>query len=164
MKSYLIDRSIGGKELKNFLEFTDLHPDDPWDIYIQCPGGQVLFTDCIRFKINNHKPGVRLICMSAYSSAFHLFYLAEVEKILIYGAMGMIHLGSVKLDINSKQRPTTLEDAAHLRNGEFISTVDDEMSKKICTPSELELFQQDRDVYFDFKRMKQIFPLAKVFN
>ena len=90
----------------------------------------------------------------AYSAAFKIFHDYKWKKIMTYWSRGMRHQWHQAIDINDDWSITYLEDKVVARNNK--KTADSPY--KWMTKKEKKLFIKWKDVYFDFERMKEIFP------
>lgn len=99
-----------------------------------------------------------------HSAAFELFYKYTGQKALTHGATGMWHMELVNCRLAANGLPDTEEDRAIYRGMESGRIANAEFAKGFMTPDELIRYQKGEDVYFDFERMKQIFPDAKIWS
>lgn len=102
-----------------------------------------------------YKETTTLVCSTwAYSAAFKIFHDYTWKKLMCYWSRWMRHQGHQSIEINDNWMPTYQEDKVILKNNkECIHWPFERMSDK-----EKKEFNKWRDVYFTFKRMKEIFP------
>lgn len=162
MKYFNIDAVLNMDMQKRFTDFANDNQDDDWTVTIYCNGGMKIVEHYILSIINSRSDKVTVIAQEVYSAAFTLFMEASCKNVLTYGAKGMNHLGKSEMYIMSNGKPEYAEDRCILKN--FKERQQEEYLKvaKYMNKKELKKFQKGDDVYFTFKRMKEIFPDAEV--
>lgn len=161
MKYFHLDAEIDKDLMNRFYEFCNQYENDEWTISLFTAGGATAAGKTIIHIINQRPEKVTLICHEAYSSGFDILYNSNCKKILAETCKGMVHLSATQMWMQSNNKPCYREDECVIRNWEY-STSFLKMVKKFLTVPELKDFKEGEDVYFTFKRMKEIFPDAEI--
>jgi hypothetical protein len=74
----------------------------------------------------------------------------------------MMHYSSTNINTMSNGQPTYSEDENIIKNWKERVKDEVEFVEKFMTPSELKRYKRGNDVYFTFKRMKEIFPDVEI--
>ncbi len=161
MKYFSFDTEIDKVLFSRFVDFYNEHLDSPCTIVINSIGGDahVMFT--VLRMINGMKD-VTLIIEVAYSAAFYIAYHCDCKKILSPLAKGMWHFSTSQITLNHNNKPTYWTDKCHIQNFPIEKKMFDELAKKIMNKKEFTAYKSDRDIYFPFSRMKEIFPKATI--
>lgn len=162
MKYFHIDSEINKELLNRFLEFANNNENEDWTINIYTSGGATVMAKSILYIINQRKDRVTLFCCEAYSAGFELFYDAKCRKVIVQKGKGMIHMNSSDISIQSNGKPSYSEGACIIKNWEQDKKEDRSWIKQILTKKEYKRYKKGWDVYFTFKRMKEIFPNAEI--
>lgn len=103
--------------------------------------------------------------VGVYSAAFELFYNFKGKRVMTDNLCGMVHRSYISgISIDSSKAPTHDEMKAMLSGMYAASEADEQFAQSFMTPYEFERYKKGDDVYFDFKRMKQIFPDVEVWE
>lgn len=160
MKYFQLEGIIDESTLARFMEFCNDNTSEEWTIVINSVGGSSVLATMILSIINSNSEKTTLISAGCYSAAFYIFYFAKCKRKMIYGSIGMHHRESIRgLTINEKGNPKYQEDLCHIEN---LKAVRDNFLKRVMTKKEKELYNSDDDVYFTFKRMREIFPNVEI--
>jgi len=125
---------------------------DSW--WWSCPYGSLMIR-----RLEQHKDNVTLICWTwAYSSAFKIFYKFSGKKMMVYWCMWMHHKAHQEILMNEDWKPTHQDWFATLRNNKKTQST----PYGFMTTREVKQFNKWEDVFFDFDRMKEIFPDVEV--
>lgn len=124
-------------------------------------GGSFLATEAITRIVNLHKE-TEIIVQAAFSAGFLFLIETKCKKVLSRTCRGMWHYGKWNIEYNDKHEPYYYDDECIIRNLPFHKIHTQSVAKKVMTSTEYKNFLKDRDVYFDFKRMKEIFPNAEI--
>jgi ATP-dependent protease ClpP protease subunit len=162
MKYFHIDSKIDKDLLNKFFEFCNNNPDDEWTISLWTVGGQSTMADNILYAINKRPEKVTLICQEAYSGGFHIFYHAKCKKCISKSSKGMTHVSSMEMRMNSMQKPVYTEDECVIKNWQQSKKNEMQFAKNLLTKKEFKKYKKGDEVYFTFKRMKEIFPDAEI--
>lgn len=159
MKYFHLNGIINEELFDKFITFYNETTED-YKVVINSRGGKSALADIIRNMIEESPVKVTLISAGCFSSAFELFYKCSGDKIICEGTTGMYHMPYIKdVSLGINNRPSWEEDICNVSNFD-ISTVD--FIKEFITTKELKKFHKNEDVFFTFKRMKEIFPDAKI--
>lgn len=161
MKYFHLHGELNNESLASFYNFLNQYETEDCTISIRSGGGMTCVAKSIINAINSRKETVTLICHEAYSGAFEIFYSSNCKKILAETCKGMYHLSAAKMWMIANKQPFEDEDKVIVKNWEE-SSCQSEFVKKFMTKKELSEFKKGNDVYFTFKRMKEIFPDAEI--
>lgn len=160
MKYFNIEAGLSPELLEKFMDFYNHNQSDDITVVMNSGGGKEFVADIITDIINKDKKRFTIMAVVCYSSAFKLFYHVKCKRVFVNGCMGMMHksyLSDVIVDSGGKYSYSkdrcavkTMIDTAH------------EFSSQFMTPKELKKYNKGDDVFFTFKRMKEIFPDAKI--
>lgn len=115
--------------------------------------------DCL----NKNKDRITLIALTGvFSAAFRVFYDFAGEKKMSHGCLGMYHYESQDVMMFAKIQPDKPDGEGVISALKSDKSANDTFAEKFMTPAEIRRFRQNLDVYFDFERMKQIFPEAEI--
>lgn len=143
----------GFHELCKFLELE-------WEkeIIINSSGGEAHYANMMLREMKRHS-NISIVWFCLYSSAFILFNYAVCKKYLIDGAVWMIHKASIDWmvinqdwEINAEDSKNSIESLKQMQQLDF----------KFFTVKEKRSYDSWCDVYFEFNRLKKIFPNAEV--
>lgn len=113
------------------------------------------------FTINQDR--LTLVALTGiHSAAFELFYNYAGKKALTHGITGMWHMEVVSCRLAANGKPDTEEERAIYRNMIEDNNANEAFAASFMTPEELIKYQKGEDVYFDYNRMKQMFPDAEI--
>lgn len=161
MKYFPITDSINSEMLDRFIRFYNDYKDDACTIVIHSRGGFTFVAETLVHMINQ-MPDCTLMIHSAYSAAFELAMQTKCKKILSKFSRGMMHMGRLETSIGVDKKPYYDEDINHTKNFHIEKRIGDVMAKKIMNAAEIKKWKLREEVWFDFKRMKQIFPDAEI--
>jgi ATP-dependent protease ClpP protease subunit len=161
MKYFHLDGRIVEELLNRFLGFMNETPSEEITIIINSVGGKECVSKLILNIINENKERCTLISLGVYSAAFYIFYNAECKRKMTYGSPAMWHLSSADMRMMSNKKPSYTEDETQLKNW-VDDKIEIEFAEKFMTPKELRDFKKGIDVYFTFKRIKEIFPDVEI--
>lgn len=162
MKYFHIDSRIDKEMYSKFLEFANANGEEEWTIILYTVGGFNVIAKNILFIINNRVAATTLICNEAYSAGFSLFYEAKCKKVMCHNSKGMTHLAAAEMFMQSNGKPSYSEDECIVKNWKQSKKKDKEWVKIFLTKKEYKNYKNGKDVYFNFNRMKEIFPEAEV--
>lgn len=161
MKYFHFDSKIEEKSLDSFLHFINENEQGELSIILNSIGGKKNLTYVILDIINANADRITLISCGCYSASFFLFYKAKCKRKMTYGNVGMMHYASSDMNMMSNGKPSYSEDENVIQNwkedGEELKFVE-----QFMTPKELKKYKKGNDVYFTFKRMKEIFPDVEI--
>ncbi len=161
MKYFSIDTLIDKELFGRFIDFYNNYAEEECTIVINSRGGDAYVMLSLTHMINT-MPNVTIIIEAVYSAAFYIAYYCEAEKILSPVAKGMWHFGTAEITLNHNNKPTYWTDKCHIQNFPIEKKMFDELAKKIMNKKEFTAYKSDRDIYFPFSRMKEIFPKATI--
>lgn len=161
MKVFQIASTIDKEFLEKFILFFNENRELECLIIVNSGGGDGDAAEAIIYMINK-MPNVTLFMQAAYSCAFELAWFAKCKKILSQTAKGMWHYSRLNMAINTKEKTYYSEDECMIRNLPIERKSIESVARKIMTAKEYKEFKENKDIYFDMQRMKQIFPDAQV--
>jgi hypothetical protein len=161
MKYFSMDGRIDKEMFEKFVVFYNENCLKECAITLRTIGGETYVSEAIVRMLNEMK-NVTLIIQAAYSAGFEIAMYSKCKKVLSKTAKGMWHYGRADISVNVKNKPYYREDECTVSNLPIERKQGVRLAKKVMTGKEFKLFKKDYDIYFDFKRMKQIFPDAKV--
>lgn len=161
MKYFHFDGDISEKSLDTFLQFVNENEHEQMSIILNSIGGKKNLTHVILDIINLNADRTTLISCGCYSASFYLFYEAKCKKKMTEGNVGMMHYSSTNINTMSNGKPAYSEDENIVKNWKEDKS-QEEFVKQFMTPVELKKYKRGNDVYFTFKRMKEIFPDVEI--
>lgn len=162
MKYFHFNGDINEKLLDDFLQFINEYQIGELGIVLNSIGGKKNLTHVLLDIININSQRITLISCGCYSASFFLFYKAKCNKKMTEGNVGMMHYASTNINTMSNGKPTYSEDENTVSNWKESVKDEVEFVEKFMTPSELRKYKRGNDVYFTFKRMKEIFPDVEI--
>jgi len=160
MKYYQLNGIIDEQLVTSFMEFCNNNLQDDCTIVINSGGGKSTLAAVVLDMINSNADKITLISAGAYSAALYVFFFAKCKKKIIYGSIGMYHSQYLKdVYINEKGNPKYEDDICQVEN---LKSTTNRFLSKFMTKKEKSLYNNHKDVYFTFKRMKKIFPDAEI--
>lgn len=160
MKYFHLNGIIDEELFDKFIQFVNENENEEWTIVLNSGGGKSNLSQVI-LDVVNRKKHVTLVSTGIYSASFVIFYFAKCEKKMTVGSIGMIHLRSNNIRMQSHGKPEYAEDICIMSNWKASSEIDS-FVEEFMTKSELKEYRKGNDVYFNFKRMKEIFPDAEI--
>lgn len=162
MKYFAMCDIINDAILDKFIPFFNENQSVPCTIVLHSRGGQTYVTDII-IRMIGQMEDVTLTIHSVYSAALKIAIQADCKKVLSSTAKGMWHMGRADMSVAIDTKPYYDEDINHVKNFEIEAAQSIALANKIMTKKEFRRFKVKREeVWFDFKRMKQIFPDAEI--
>lgn len=162
MKYYNWTEEINLENFGKFLDFINNNQGEEITLYFQTNGGN---HNVVTALLDIIEKSVKKIVVTGgiYSGGFYIVYYTKVPIVITKGAMGMWHYAIYSnFSISVKySRATYTEDIAKVKNNKVYKSECIKLAKKVMTKKELRRFEKDKDVYFDYKRMKEIFPKAQ---
>lgn len=162
MKYFHFNGEINEKSLDDFLQFINENEIGELVIVLNLVGGKKNLTRVLLDIININSHRVTLISCGCYSASFFLFYKAKCKKKMTEDNVGMMHYSSTNINTMSNGQPTYSEDENIIKNWKERVKDEVEFVEKFMTPLELKKYKKGNDVYFTFKRMKEIFPDVEI--
>lgn len=159
MRYFPMIGSIDQAMLDRFTDFYNSNVDEKICIVLNTTGGGYFQAEAIIEMINKHGDASLLI-QAAYSAGMIIALSANCYKTLSTSCRGMWHYGTWELTHDDKGKPAYNETECIIKNMPFHKHQSKARAKQIMTPKEYGKFLKDRDIFFEFKRMKQIFPDA----
>lgn len=163
MRYFQLDGIIEESLLSKFMDFCNTYPEDECTIVINSGGGKTTLSEVVLSIINSNSGRFTLISAGCYSAAFYIFYFAKCKKRIAKQSLGMIHSEYVRdLCMNAKGKTIYDEDRCQVKN--FKTCDGDLFVESFLTKTEMKKYKKGEEVYFTFKRMKEIFPDVEVLN
>lgn len=128
-------------------------------IYFRSSGGHASVMHAMLDLIDRNKDRIELIGYGElFSCGFEFFFLANCQRKLLPGTIGMYHRSSAEISINSAGRPNFIEGQAMIT---YLKTFETERLKMVfdaieMTPSEISKIKKGDDVYFQPARMQEM--------
>lgn len=161
MKYFHFNGSINEGLLDKFLEFINDNQSDELTIILNSIGGKRNLSLVMLDVININSERITLISCGVYSAAFFMFYNSNCKRKMTYGNVGMMHYASCELNIMSNGNPAYSEDVNTIKN--WKEDINDlKFVEQFMNPKEIKSYKKGNDVYFTFKRMKEIFPDVEI--
>lgn len=161
MKYFTMTGSLNDEMLHKFVAFFNEHRDEPCTIIFNSRGGFTSVAETMGLMIGQ-MTDVTLLIHGVYSAAFELCYKVKCKKILSKYATGMWHLGRLEGTIGIDSKFYYDEELNNERNFPLEKRLGEKMAKTVMTPVEFKKYKKREEVWFDAKRMRDIFPDAKV--
>jgi len=161
MKYFSMNGQINKELFERFIPFYNEHSLSDCVIVLSTAGGDSYISETLIHMINE-MPKAMLLIHAVYSAGFEIAYKVKCKKLLSKTAKGMWHYARADISLNTKGKPYYKEDDCVILNLPIEKKQQETFAKKIMTPKEYKQFSKDDDVYFDFKRMKEIFPDAEI--
>lgn len=163
-KYYVHADGLNDEKTKPLIDFINNTPGD-LVIGLNCGGGSEAMRCFVQQLLAENADRITLVAMvGIYSAAFELFYKYDGVKVLTNGVAGMYHLASLNAHINANGNPEVGEAAAIFEGVKMTKLECDNFAASFMTPSEIKKYRKGEDVYFGFKRMKEIFPDVPTWN
>lgn len=164
MKYFTMASPFNDDLLEKFISFFNSYSLEPCIIILHTRGGSTYIAETFSLMVSQ-MADVTIVIHAAYSSGFDFAYKAKCKKILSSTARGMYHLGRIDISFGIDSKPYYDEDANHAKNFPVEMKISNGIAKKVMTKDEYQRFKIKREeIWFDFKRMKEIFPDAKILN
>jgi hypothetical protein len=145
----------GISDLINFINEND---GDYLKVGFCSGGGDQGLSRFIAHVLNENKKRIEIVVYNfAGSAAFEILYLFEGKITITWGTSGMIHYGSVTVEVDDREEIFFHRDRSNLKNARYQKTWRDEMAAEVLTPAQLKRFKRGKDVYMDYEQMKKIF-------
>lgn len=161
MRYHILSGRIEKASAKSLLEFIEENEGN-LTIAIDSTGGEKTFATLINYALLKNEDRITLIALNIGSCAFDIFWEFSGEKCLAFGCIGMMHHSARDVSIQSNGKPSYDEGECHLKNLKTYRELELKIAQDICTKPELRRFKENRDVYFTFGRMLEIFKDAEV--
>lgn len=161
MKYFSMTDGINCEMLGKFIKFFNDYSQEPCSIVINSRGGSSYVSETIVHMISE-MTDCTLIIHGVYSAAFEIAIEAKCKKLLSKFPKGMMHIGRLDVNVALDGKPYYDEDANHFKNFPVERKLMYKLAKRILTKPELIKYNKREEVWFDFKRMKEILPDAKI--
>lgn len=158
-RHYLYSEEITAKPIKDLIDWIEKteYIEVKKIIYFNSGGGEGEIADVITDILNRNKNQI-ILCAFKFigSAAFDVFYNFEGEKKIMFGTKGMTHFTYETSNAQiGYENSEMIADIDTLKS--FVER-DKAMIKKMkLTKKEIDMFLSRKDVYFSYKRMKQLF-------
>ncbi len=161
---YVHAEGLRDEKTKPLIDFINNTPGN-LVIGLNCGGGGEAMRIFIQQLFAENADRITLVALvGIYSAAFDLFYKYEGEKVLTHGVAGMYHFSSLEARINANGKPEIGEAAAIFEGIKMSKAREEKTAASFMNSSELKRYKRGEDVYFNFKRMKEIFPDAQIWE
>lgn len=163
-KYYIHNDGLNEETIKPLIDFVNFN-EGQLVIAINSTGGGQGLEAILRQMLAENSDRITLVAVAGVSSAaFKLFYQYDGKKVLTTGCIGMWHYGYRPAHIDERGKLAYTQDKAHVRSMKQIRPNADALAESFMNETELRKFRKGDDVYFDFERMKQIFPDAIIWD
>lgn len=153
MRYLLFNEALNMENGQMILDFIQASPG-PVTLGLGSGGGMSSVGNFLINAFNNEADRLTLVAMAGvYSMGFELFYRYAGPRKMTFGVRGMYHFSSQGIQIMATGRLSSMKTDRE-RDLQFASL--------FMTDKELRRMKAGRDVFFDFERMKQIFPDAEI--
>ena len=161
---YIFEAPIEFEPTRQFLDWLSAHPTGNILFSITSRGGLVTTARLLLKALNDNKDRITIhVLGGVYSAAFLITYEYEGAKALTRNeSKGMFHYGIQMLSTDERGQVVYKEDRVCLRNLKLAREESQTFASQFMNKAELNSFRKGDDVYFDFKRMSEIFPTATV--
>lgn len=153
-----IEGNVGPKMLSKITNaLSDITKGDNLVLYFSSEGGCADTSTAIVDVINKNKDIVSLIFYGQlFSAGMQIFLFTECYKEILEGTRGMYHFAWQSMMISEHGRPTSDYDLFSMR--EMKETKDENINKlkNKLTAKEIQSISKGKDVYFSYKRMKEL--------
>lgn len=160
-KYFHFEGEIASESIKELLVFISENECNLL-IGINSGGGSDAVAKYLLEVFNRNKDRLSIVVTAGvYSAAFRLVHLFEGIVLLSEGCKGMYHYGTIESVHNALGMPSSPMDKNDISNLVLSRNSDDKYATKFMTAKELKQFKKGEDVYFDYRRMKEIFQNRK---
>jgi ATP-dependent protease ClpP protease subunit len=162
---YIFDQRIDIENVRAFAEWIGHRPEGNI-LFGLSSGGGILSAGTYLLRIlNDNQERITLqILGGAYSTAFLVAYNYQGPVSLVFNeSKGMFHYGLQSLNIDERGQVVYKEDRVCLENLKLQRQHSERFVEKFMTPVEQRKFKKGEDVFFNYKRMSEIFPNASIF-
>jgi ATP-dependent protease ClpP protease subunit len=162
MKYYLHADSITDESVSGILEFIN-NNDGPITIGINSVGGgsSVMAFLVDTFNANSDRITLIAVC-GVYSAAFELFFRFTGKRKMTSGCQGMYHYSSIEINHSASGLTPTGQERGEFEKLENDKILQDDFCSNFMTEQELAILNEGKDVWFGFKRMKEIFTMVEI--
>ena len=159
---YIFENAVNLDNVRLFADWLENRPDGKILFSITSAGGVVTAGRLLLKILNENKDRITLhILGGVYSIAFIVVYEYEgTISLTLNESKGMIHYGYQSLNTDERGVVVYKEDRICLENLKLQRKQSDLQVEEFMTLVELRKFKKGEDVYFNFKRMSEIFPKA----
>jgi len=155
MKSYIL------KEInqESYIELENKILEWVQTVYLDSPWGTVIYWTLIKNLMYRHN--IKLVLLyKALSSWFYIFHSYKWVKYMTEGCYWMIHFPHLDVSIKQDWKEADEHDTCRINSMKQAARFDTLfMSKK-----ERKRFDDWKDIWFDFDRMKEIFPNVEILS
>jgi ATP-dependent protease ClpP protease subunit len=160
MKYFQISGKICAEQYDKFLQFINENDSDI-SIDLNSDGGEVYIACRMLNIINENIDRITLTHIMSGSCMFYLFYKAKCKKQIVKGSEAMYHLWFMRdVTIDQKKQMPFPDDRARVKAMKHLRF--SQQPKEMMTKKERKQFNRSQDVWFSFKRLKEIFPEAQI--
>lgn len=158
-ESSITDRpdEFGEKPVTSLLNFIN-HTEGKLVIGFNSNGGFQGLSRLIVDALNRNADRIELLAHTfVASAAFEIMWLFKGKKTISLGTGGMIHYGSLSVDMNDNCEVFYKSDKCYLKNVHHQKEWREQMAKEVLTTKEFKKFKKGKDIYIGYERMKRIF-------
>lgn len=163
MTYHIFSKRIDNETSKEFLDIINKNEGDI-TLALDSAGGEFQASLYLAHVLNTEISRITLIAVNAvYSGAFLIFYLFKGKKKISGSCRGMLHQSVMEVSISSSMEWTYNNSKVNKATLKHDHKQIMGIAKSIMTLKEYRnLKKKNRDIYFDFNRMKEIFPEAEI--
>lgn len=162
MKYYIHADGINDRSVMETVNFIQ-NNEGEITIGLNSDGGQTSYGAFLVECLNENKDRITLIALTGvFSAAFRVFYEFKGKRKMSHGCRGMFHYATQDVRMCAKIRPDGTGEESVISGLKSSKAQNDSFVEQFMTPTELRKFRKNWDVYFDFERMKKIFPDAEI--
>lgn len=154
MKSYLFNASIEKEPVEKLIEFLNENPGSR--VYFNSDGGDVYLVEPL-IEIIEENCGELIATGEISSCALKIFFKSEVRKRIIPGTTGIYHSVGQRFRMTIFGKPS--EECNDFYFKELMKDKDQEIDFCLwigMNDKEIDLFQQSKDVYFNYQRLNEL--------
>ena len=143
-------------KVQPLINFINTTPGD-LTIYINSGGGDTAVAEVLLDIFTENKDRITLVASVIYSAAFWIFYAYIGKKRLNDGCTGMWHMEAKDVSMRLDWKPNYTEGDHWKRELKDRLKGELKFANAILTKKEFKRYKRGLDVYFTYKRMKEIF-------
>jgi hypothetical protein len=162
MKYFIFSGCISDETVKPLLDFIGEN-EGPLRVSLNSGGGCASLAWFLSAALNENKDRLTLTAnCGIYSAAFEIFHRFQGPKELTFGCRGAYHLSRQEITMLSTGEPLSGEAETQLTGTALDAERELNFAADFMTGAEFDKMKRGEDVFFNFKRMREIFPQAKV--
>lgn len=161
MKRFVINGSIDNELIEKFVQYVNSTPtEEKIIIYLTSNGGSASGAYIMLDIINKEPSKFEIHAIEKiYSAAFELFFMAECDRVIACATVGMCHMASAEMRMNTKGKPDYTCDEETLKAGKFRNAELRQLLNDIGAEKYIpKIINNSKDVYFQYDVMQGFLP------